>query len=205
MPLRNAAILVAVLVVSAGPGWAQSVTGGAKVGANFSNIVFEEDDEDDEDLDHRTGLVIGGFASVPFTELFTFQPEFLYSMKGVTEEEPDGDEITTKLRFLQFPLLFRTNFAVGTTRPFVVFGPAFGFRTSAEIDFPDGDEEDISDETETVEFSGIIGAGVQFGRAIVEVRYDYGFNDLDESEFGEARTRTFSILFGFDFAVFRNR
>ena len=205
MALRSGVILVAILVVLAGPSWAQPVTGGAKAGANFSNIVFGDDDEDDEDLDHRTGLVIGGFANVPFTDLFTFQPEFLYSMKGVTEEEPDGDEITTKLSFLQFPLLFRTNFAVGTTRPFVVFGPAFGFRTSAEIDFPDGDEEDISDETETVEFSGVVGAGMQFGRAIVEVRYDYGFNDLDESEFVEARTRTLSILFGFDFAVFRDR
>ena len=63
MPLRSAVILVAILVVFAGPSWAQSVTGGVKVGANFSNIVFGEDDEDDDDLDHRTGLVIGGFAS----------------------------------------------------------------------------------------------------------------------------------------------
>lgn len=203
MPLRSAVILVAIMVVFAGPSLAQSVTGGAKVGVNFSTIVVE-DDGDDEDLDHKAGLVVGGFANVPITRLFTFQPEFLYSMKGAKEEEPDGDDIKTNLGFLQFPLLFRANFAAGTARPFVVFGPAFGFRTRAEIDLPGESEVDISERTEVVEFSGVIGAGVQFGRTIVEVRYDHGFNDLDENEPAEARTRTISILVGFDFALFRN-
>jgi hypothetical protein len=202
MPLRSAVILVAILAMFACPSFAQSVTGGVKAGANFSKIVFGGD-EDDEDLDHKTGLVAGAFINVPMTELFSFHPEFLYSMKGGKEERVGGD-IKMKLDFLQFPLLFRANFAADTTRAFVVFGPAFGFRTRAEIEGPDERDVDITDETEVVEFSGVIGAGVQFGQVIFEVRYDHGFNDLDKNEPAEARTRTISVLVGFDFARFRN-
>ncbi len=203
MPLRSAVFLVAMLVVFAGPSVAQPVTGGVKVGANFSRIVFGDDD--DGVLDYKTGLVIGAFANVPFTELFTFQPEFLYSMKGAKEEFVGGDEIRTNLGFLQFPLLFRANLLVGSFRPFVLFGPAFGFRTKAEIDRTGEREVDISDETETVEFSGVVSVGMQFGVVMIEGRYDHGFNDLDRNEPFEARTRTFSILAGFDFLRFRDR
>jgi hypothetical protein len=207
MSFRSVVILVAVLVAGAGPVWAQPVTGGAKVGANVGTLVVgdDEDDEDAEVLGHKAGLVVGGFATVPLTSRFAFQPEMLYSMKGAEEEERDGDEIETTLGFLQFPLLFRARFTAGPTRPFVVFGPAFGFRTNADTDGPGEREEDISDDTKDVEFSGVIGAGVQAGRTIVEIRYDHGFNDLDDDVPGEIRTRTVSVLIGFDFAVFRNR
>jgi hypothetical protein len=51
-----------------------------------------------------------------------------------------------------------------------------------------------------VDFSGIIGFGVQFGSAMLEARYDHGFNDIDDSdEESSAKTRTFSILFGIGF------
>lgn len=200
MPLRSAVTLVAMLAMFASPSVAQSVTGGVKMGANFSKIAFGGD-EGDEDLERKPGLAVGAFVNVPMTDLFSFHPEFLYSMKGGKEERV-GDDIKMKLDFLQFPLLFRANFATGTARPFVVFGPAFGFRTRAEIG-PDDREVDIKDETGVVEFSGVIGAGVQFGQVIFEVRYDHGFSDLDENEPAEARTRTISILVGFDFARFR--
>ena len=200
MPLRIAVILVAILAMFASPSFAQSFTGGVKAGVNFSKIVFGAD-EDDEDLERKPGLVVGAFINVPMTDLFSFHPEFLYSMKGGKEDRV-GDDIKLKLDFLQFPLLFRANFSAATTRAFVVFGPAFGFRTRAAIG-PDDREVDIKDETEAVEFSGVIGAGVQFGQTIFEVRYDHGFNDFDENEPVEAKTRTISVLVGFDFARFR--
>jgi len=202
MRLRCAVILVAILVLSAGPSVAQPVTGGVKAGANFSKITFGEFDED---LDRKTGLVIGAFITVPMTELFAFQPEMLYSVKGGKFEQPDGDEFKTNLNFLQIPLLFRANFAVGTFRPFAVVGPAFGFRTGANFDGPGEGDVDITDDTNAVEFSGVIGGGLQFGLVSVELRYDHGFNDLDDIESAEIKTRTFSVLVGFDFARFRDR
>ena len=202
MRLRCAVILVALLVLFADQSFAQPVTGGVKGGANFSRIAFGELDES---LDRKTGLVIGAFVSVPMTELFAFQPEILYSNKGGKFEQLDGDEIKTNLNFLQFPLLFRANFAAGTFRPFVAGGPAFGFRTGADIDGPDDNEQNITDEIEDVEFNGVIGGGLQFGLLSVEFRYDWGFNNLSVFESAELKTRTMSILVGFDFARFRDR
>jgi hypothetical protein len=50
----------------------------------------------------------------------------------------------------------------------------------------------------TFEFSGIVGAGLQFGPGMVELRYDHGFNDLDdEDEDSSAKSRTVSIVVGF--------
>ena len=200
MRLRVGAILLAILAVVAAPTFAQSVTGGVKVGVNFAKVTAEEDDETFE-TDMKPGLVIGAGVEVPITELFAFQPEFLYSMKGGKSGSffGDADDIKLKIDMVQIPLLFKASFASATVRPFIVVGPAFGFVTSAKVTSDDFDDEDIKDDVETVEFSGIVGAGLQFGRGTLEVRYDHGFNDLDKDDFAEAKTRTFSVLFGFGF------
>ncbi len=53
---------------------------GAKVGFNYSNVWDEEGQ--DFRADPKLGFVGGGFLSIPLTDLFGFQPEFLISQKG---------------------------------------------------------------------------------------------------------------------------
>ena len=203
MRLRVGAILVTILAVAAAPTFAQStVTGGVKIGVNFAKLTFSEDGEDiDEDVESRTGLAVGGFVDVPITELFSFQPEILYSQKGAKQEILGLGESKVKIDLVQIPVLFKANFAGTSVRPFVVFGPGFGFVTSAKIEEPDIEDLDIKDDLASVDVSGIIGAGIQFGRGIVEFRYDHGFTDLDDDEddISEAKSKTWSILFGFGF------
>ena len=182
---------------------AQPVTGGVKGGVNFGRIVLGEDDAGV--LDYKPGLVIGAFASVRATDIFIFQPEFLYLVKGAQENLVGGDIIKTNLGFLQFPLLFRVNFVTGSVRPFVLFGPAFGFRTKADIDRTGEREVDISDETRQSSSAASSRWACSSVKVIIEGRYDHGFNDLDRNEPFEVRTRTFSILAGFDFLRFRDR
>ena len=202
MRLRVGAILVTILAVAAAPTFAQSdVTGGIKIGVNFSKLTFSEEGDDDFTTDSRTGLVIGGFVDMPITELFSFQPEILYSQKGGKQEIPGLGDSKVKIGMVQIPLLFKASFAGTSVRPFVVAGPGIGFVTSAKIEEPDIEDLDIKDDLASIEFSGIIGAGVQFGRGIVEFRYDHGFTDLDDDEddISEAKGKTWSILFGFGF------
>ena len=200
MRLRVGAILVTILAVAAAPTFAQA-TGGVKIGVNFSKLTFTEEGFDDETSDSRTGLVVGGFVDVPITELFSFQPEILYSQKGGKQEIPGLGDSKVKIDVVQIPVLFKANFAGTSVRPFVVFGPGFGFVTSAKIEEPDIEDLDIKDDVASVDVSGIIGAGLQFGRGIVEFRYDHGFTDLDDDEddISEAKGKTWSILFGFGF------
>ena len=198
MRFRVGATLVAVLTLVATPTFAQSVTGAVKVGVNFAKVAIEEDGED-FDSGTKTGLAIGAAVDVPITPMFSFSPEFLYTMKGGKGGDFGSDDNKAKLGLVQIPLLFKASVASGAARPFVTFGPAVGFVTSAK--FEEGDiEEDIKDDVKSVELSGVVGAGLQFGRGIIEFRYDHGFTNLeDEDDNASAKTRTFSILFGVSF------
>ena len=54
---------------------------------------------------------------------------------------------------------------------------------------------------EGFEFGLVFGAGVEFGKFIIDGRYSHGFTNLnkDESEQLEVKTRVFSIMAGFRF------
>lgn len=202
MKCRVGAILVAVMTMMSGHAYAQTVSGGGKVGVNLASLAVSGDD-DDVDFGSKTGVIAGAFVDVGINDRVSFQPEFLFSQIGSSGEltEDDGTfDLDVKVNVFEVPLLFKLNFAnQGSVRPFVTAGPGLSFRTSAKVEFPEG-EDDIKDETAAVNFSGIVGAGAQVGRAIIEARYDHGFNDLDESdEAAEVRSRTFSILVGFGF------
>ena len=203
MRVRVGAILVAILAVAATPTFAQ-VTGAVKVGVNFSKISFEEDSESDSS-DLKPGLVVGAAVNVPIAPMFSFQPEFLYTQKGGKNNETfEGEEVEFKVEvdMVQIPLLLKVGATEGPFRPFVVAGPAFGFVTRARDKFEgfgETEENDIKDDVEKVEVSGIIGGGIQFGRGIIEYRYDHGFRDMDKLAEATAKTRTHSILFGFSF------
>jgi hypothetical protein len=175
------------------PSYAQSVSGGVKAGVNFAKISI---DPEEEDFKNKTGFVGGAFVDFAVGDRLSVQPELLFSMKGAKFEEDDGTEGKLEVNMIQVPVLLKVGF--GAAGPFVVVGPGFGFRTSAKIK-ADGFEEDIKDDVATVDVSGIIGVGVQFGPGSIEARYDHGFNDLDEDDESEARSRTFSILFGIGF------
>jgi hypothetical protein len=200
MKRKVAAILLAIVALAASPTYAQ-VTGGFKIGVNFADLDQSDEETDDNNLDKRTGLAVGGFVEVPVAPGFSFQPEFLYSQKGAKFEDFDGEDVTIRYDVIQIPLLAKFNFGASDApvQGFVVAGPGLAFRTKAEIDYDVTDEldEDIEDETESFEFSGIVGAGVKFGMASVEIRYDHGFTNLNsvDDDF-EIKSRTFSILFG---------
>ena len=197
MRVRLLSILVVALALVAGPASAQSVTGTAKVGVNFSKVDITEDDEDFSS-GWKPGLAIGVGVDVPITNLFSFAPEVLYTMKGGKGGDFGTDDNKLKVDFVQIPLLFKANFSGGSARPYVTFGPGIGFTVKAKFD--DGVvEEDIKDDVEKIDFSGIVGVGVQFGRGMVEARYDHGFRDLDKDTTSEVKPRTFSILFGVSF------
>lgn len=204
MRVRVGAILVAILAVAATPTFAQ-VTGAVKVGVNFAKTVFEEDGEDFSS-DMKTGLIVGAAVNVPVAPMLSFQPEFLYTMKGgkngdLTDNDPDFDA-EVKVGMFQIPLLLKVGATEGSVRPFFVAGPAFGFVTSAKTTFEGegfSEEDDIKDDIEKVDVSGIIGGGIQFGRGTIEYRYDHGFRDLDKESESIAKSRTHSIIFGFSF------
>ncbi len=201
MRLRVAAVLLGILAVTSAPAFAQA-TGGGKVGVNWGTVSDEEEDG----VGWKPGFVVGGFVDIPLSGMFSFAPEVLYTQKGAKNDFTDvGFEIKQKLKidFVQIPLLFKVGPTDSPYRPFVSFGPAIGFvakaRFTESIDDVEETDVDIKDELKSTEFSLMVGAGVHFGRGLIEGRYDHGFTNLDEIEGGEIKTRTFSVLVGFGF------
>lgn len=209
MKFRAGAILVGVtmMVAAASPTYAQGPTFGVKAGVTFADLSIEpaEGEEDDDDLadilGNKTGFVVGGFVEVPVAPQFSIAPEVLYVQKG-SKAEVEGGSITITIDQIQIPVLFKANFSGGSVKPFVTAGPAFGFKVSSKFKLEgipgEEDFEEDNDDVEAMEFSLVFGGGVKFGKASVEARYDLGLNNLVEDS-GEAKSRTFSILFGYAF------
>src|SRR4051812_12765296 len=141
MKLRTGAILAVGLALVASPGYAQNVTGGAKVGVNFSKV----NQTDSADLDNKTGLTVGGFIDAAVTPQFSVQPEFLYIMGGGTDKS-DSPDVKLNIDAIQIPVLAKLKFASKSqAHPFVLAGPAFGFVTRAKATQDGSPDVDIKD------------------------------------------------------------
>jgi outer membrane scaffolding protein for murein synthesis (MipA/OmpV family) len=90
--MKNAcvAVVVGLVMTTLSPtAVAQTVQGGIKAGVNFANVptLAEESDTEGVDSRYRKGIVVGGFATVLLTDWLAFQPEVLYTQKGVEFKE----------------------------------------------------------------------------------------------------------------------
>ncbi len=144
---------------------------GVKGGANFSSV----NGDDVNDVDSRTGIQIGAVASFEVTELFSVQPEVIYSMRGWK----DGN-VTIKLDYVDVPVVADFEIIEGLS---LQGGPLFGINLSAKVENEDGNENDIED-ISTLNIGAAIGAQYDFPMGLfLNIRYDMGFNDVIDNNF----------------------
>lgn len=166
---------------------AQSPRAGIKGGVNFSNLFI--DDVDDENM--RIGFHAGFYSQfLNETETFGIQPELLLSTKGAKGTYNsfglDG-EVKFNLMYLDvpLPLVFKVGDQVD-----IHFGPyisyLLGASTSTEGDLGDGEEELDRDNFHSFDYGLTGGLALNFDVISVGVRYNYGLQQIansDESEF----------------------
>jgi outer membrane protein with beta-barrel domain len=176
---------------------------GVKGGVNFASLTPEEGG--DVDTSQRLGPVGGVWVRLPFTHV-AFQAEGLFSEKGVKFKAPGSglDELDLRVRYIEIPLLARVDFGASgsAARPFVLGGaaPAFKLSTRAKA-VADGQEQsrEIDDQIHSVDVGLVGGAGLQFGRALIEVRYTYGLRHINTDDNGEGdriKNRVVSVMLG---------
>jgi hypothetical protein len=187
-------LLVAALAVSAAAVNAQA-TFGVKAGANFSSIKSSGEGEDDNS-DMKVGLNIGALANVPISEMFSFQPEVVFSMEGGKEEE-DDIKVTLKLNYINVPLLLQYNASGFIAET----GPQIGFLMSAKgkvEGLGEEVEEDIKEEYEGINLSWAIGLGYKMPSGFgVNARYNLGLSNIDKDDSeGDFKTKTNTIQVG---------
>lgn len=180
-------VSVCLFAVNLTTSQAQSIKTGAKGGINFTNFY-----DGGTDYESRTGFMLGGFIKMSLPESpISIQPEAYYSQKGA--ETSGGGEI--KLEYLEIPILLKIGLGESeVVSPNLFLGPYAGVNLNQDS----GGLLSTPDETENIDFGGVIGAGldVEAGSSIFtfDVRYGFGLSPVFQS--GDEKNSAFAIVAG---------
>ena len=137
-------ILIALLLLAFSPAvFAQGITAkGVKGGLNIATLTGD----DVEDAKSKIGFAFGGFLTYEVNEMFSLQPELLFTMKGSKYDEEDTEtdedgwqsyykyEGSWNLNYLEIPVLAKLKIPMeGNIKPNVFMGPALGINISATM------------------------------------------------------------------------
>jgi opacity protein-like surface antigen len=201
--MRTPSLVLASLALAAAPVAAQSginLVGGlvsAKFTQEIDGVSF------DDDFANRSGFAIGVGLNRAIASSISFAPELLYVVKGA--KDPDSDA-NAKFSYIELPLLLRYNFSTGgQVRPFLTAGPTVAFLMSCDIIDDEGDSETCDDtygeedSYDSMDFGGMVGAGLMFNRIGISVRYEMGFKDIDKAEDFVSKNKALMVLASFAF------
>ena len=171
---------------------------GAKAGVNLADITGEKVDS----FSGLTSFHIGFVAEIMVSDKFAVQPELLYSAQGSDWSEDDGFEGTTKLDYLNVPLMAKYYVAEGFS---LEAGPQIGLLLSAK-DVEEGEEDfDLKDFVKSTDFGVNLGLGYKMESGLnFSARYNLGFSDnLDvddfESDGAEYKNSVIQVSVGYFF------
>jgi len=200
---------VALMLLLPNSSLAKVITGGLKIGMNSANLHGEAikklKEEVGQELQSKWGLCAGGFIRFNIGKIFAIQPEFLYTMKGAKFEETILDETmkyTMNLSYLEVPVLVKFMIPTpGGVKPNLYAGPALAIKLSSKTKLKyagQTEEEDIENMKDT-DFGLIIGAGVDFGKLMVDLRYVLGLTAIEEEAVFETKNGVISLIVGYSF------
>jgi len=146
------------------------VSFGVKAGATLTN--FMGDDVSDES-DNKVGFLAGAVANFAVNDMFSVQPEVLFSQKG----SKSGD-VKSNLNYIDVPVMVKVNTGDNGSGLFFELGPQFGLLMSAKA--TDGDESiDIKDLSNTFDFGYAAGLGYQLESGLnFGLRYNGGITNV---------------------------
>jgi hypothetical protein len=193
--MKKIVLSLAVLVGAATAAQAQNVTFGIKAGVNLANVSGDNTDEFKSIVGANAGIA----ANFGFSDLLSFQPELLYSMKGAKLEQ-GSDKVESRINYLDVPLLLKLN----ADGPFFEAGPQVGFLVSQKTTYDIGGMSTSStstDGTRKVDLGYVLGVGYQLASGpSLGLRYNGGISDLsDPSTDDKNRNSVFQIQLGYMF------
>ena len=197
---KRAAVLAVALVIVARPASAQWTLGLVAGGTSAST---SSDGLGRSPISPVTGFTGGLSLTVPLTRNVSFAPEILYAMKGTTDKlSTAGTDVipqetgTSKIGYIEVPILVRISFGSGSLRPFVTAGPEVAFRMSCSFAISGTDPffngtSKCSQDTYVVEsgvkstdMGALVGLGLSSGRVSVSVRYDLSLTNSSSDIYG---------------------
>lgn len=175
---------------------------GIKAGVNLATLVFENEEQNFENLSDNsiTGFLAGVFIPIPISKNFEIQPELLFIQKG-NKSSYDVSLLAQKVEsrtfynYLEVPLIAKVIFGPEIARIYVSGGGFAGLslngkeelettntttnttvETVREFDFSDEDER------KRLNYGASLGAGVNLGKLVIDLRYTIGLNNLLDND-----------------------
>ena len=168
-------------------------TVGIKGGYNLAAVSFDSDGETGQ----RHGFHIGFYSESFLNEMFSVQPELLYSQQGYQIKNQNGT-FTQKLNYVNLPLMFKGYLAKTF---FIETGPQIGLAISHKEEFDSSfDLFDTSQEFDPNNFDWGVNFGLGFKTedgVTISTRYHFGFGDVYSD--GKPKNRVWQFSIGFDF------
>jgi hypothetical protein len=150
---------------------------GVKAGGNLYNFTGKDADLIPGSKKLRVAYHFGGFANIHVSDMFSVQPELLYSAQGSKSSQGGMGHLTYQLDYIDVPVMFQYNNASGF---FAEAGPEIGFLLSGKAT-NGAKSEDVKGYFKNINFSAGLGAGYichnGFG---VGARYNLGFSNIAE-------------------------
>ncbi|AUC76517.1 porin family protein [Olleya sp. Bg11-27] len=152
---------------------AQEVEFGAKIGANFTSIYGDTNDN----VELITSVInFGVYSEISLTEKFSFQPEIMYSIQGFSiNDDVTGTDDIVSLNYLNVPLMGKYHVTKGLS---LEAGPQIGFLLSAK-----NEDIDVKDTFKSIDVGVNLGLeyklenGLNFG-----ARYNFGLLNINDIE-----------------------
>jgi hypothetical protein len=198
--LAPLAILTLVTTLPQG-GPAQFISPGLMAGGSLSTFTGNTV----SDVKQYAGFIAGAFVRIGLAG-FAVQPGVYYTTKGVESSdfsETTGTGSKEALDYIQIPIVIRLHFGP----IYVGAGPAVGFKLGCKITLGaapssgqdcEGNSGDYN--PKSLEYTGILEAGLQFGKFSLGGRADLGLSNVVEAANSgnasavDAKTRTVSVV-----------
>ena len=188
--MKKLMVLLAIGTLGFAPINAQDIKFGAKAGVNFATLQPEL-------TDSRTSFHLGGMAEIMLSDVFSIQPELLYSAQGAKDQNDTDNNEIFKVDYIIVPVMAKYFVLDGLS---IEAGPQLGFLLSAEQE-DNGETDDLKDITKSTDIGFAIGASYKFENGLnLGARYYLGsdVNDISEDP-EEFKNRVFQISIGYFF------
>lgn len=167
--MKKTFFALALAMGIAGTAQAQSARFGIKAGASLTNVT------NSSDAAYKFGFNGGVVANFAVNDMFSIQPEVLYSNKGLKEKN-SSDNTRLALNYIDVPVLAKI--ATGATGLFFEVGPQVSFRTSAEYKNSNASVS-LNDAINSVDFGYAAGLGFQTeSGGMIGLRYNGGLTNV---------------------------
>jgi hypothetical protein len=166
------------VLAPSGAARAQSV--GVVGGATLAEINASGDERANIVLTDKLEPAGGFFVAFPLGARVSFQPEFLYSVKGSLLDSAGGEQ-RIRLAYLDVPFTFRISPPPDSAlhRLRMVVGPYGAYLLDASSrPTRGGARTDLDDVFERLDWGWLAGVGVNAGRLEVDFRYSGGVADI---------------------------